>query len=253
MAEEEIPQAVRYQSQRLIPLSLKEATLDWQIIEGEPSSTEGLKILVVAMSNEIIDKYRSIADLSHLGLIGIEPEAFSLVRALIREEEGVAAILNIGAQSTSCNIAKNRTLEASYSLSISRRSLTQKIVQELNIDYDKALDLEKKYGIKGEGREGRIIYEILAPSIKSIPQQIKNAFEEFYQIDKRTIQKIILAGGTALLPGLREFLETSLQIKVEIANPFLGISYPSSLEEDLIKTAPILGVAVGLAKRNFLR
>jgi len=252
MKEEEISQAVRYQSRKVIPLSLKETTLDWQIIEGKPSTKDELKILVVAISNEVIKKYQSIANLAKLNLLGIEPEAFSLARSLVKEEKGVA-IIDIGAQSTTCNIIENKTLKTSYSLNISSKSFVQRISKRLNISYDEALELEKKYGIKEKvGGEGRIAYESLIPSIKFLSQQIENVFEEFSQMEDGRIEKIILAGGAALLPGLKEFLEDFFKKEVEIANPFFGISYPSSVEQELIKVAPIFGVATGLAKRNFL-
>lgn len=77
MKEQEIPQAVRYQSRRFIPIPLKDATLDWQIVKGSPLKKERLEILVVAVPNEIMSKYKSIANLANLDLVAIEPEAFS--------------------------------------------------------------------------------------------------------------------------------------------------------------------------------
>lgn len=252
MKEAEIPQAINYQSRRVIPLPQKDITLDWQIVGGKPATQDELRVLLVAISNEIIKKYQSIAALAGLNLVAIEPEAFSLTRSLAEEGKTVA-IVDIGAQSTNCNIVENKILKTSYSLNISSKSFFQRISKKFNVSYEEALELGKKYGIeKINEEEGRIIYETLIPLINLLTQQLKNVFEEFYQMNGGKIDKIILAGGAALLPGLKEFLENFFQKEAEIANPFSGISYSPSLEQALTQVAPFFGVAIGLAKRNLI-
>ena len=86
MGEDEVPQAVRYHVRPYIPLPLNEVTLDWFIIEGKPSKTP-LKILVVAIPNEVINQYQEIAELANLRLRILEPEVFALARASVKEDK----------------------------------------------------------------------------------------------------------------------------------------------------------------------
>ena len=87
MNRDEISQAIRFEARHHIPLPLAEVTLDWSIVEGEASDKKKtpLKILLVAVSNDLIDQYRQIVTISNLELRGLEVEAFGLVRALIGE------------------------------------------------------------------------------------------------------------------------------------------------------------------------
>lgn len=91
MTREELSQAVRYEARQYVPLPLAEVTLDWQIIEGEVSDQRKtkLKILLVAVPNEIINQYRKIAEISGLELQALEAEVFGLLRSLIGEEKRI--------------------------------------------------------------------------------------------------------------------------------------------------------------------
>ncbi len=63
---------------------------------------------------------------------------------------------------------------------------------------------------------------------------------------------IVLSGGGALIPFLPEFIQSKLNITVEIINPLRNIEYDPDLFQDLQpeKIAPLLAVAVGLAVRR---
>jgi type IV pilus assembly protein PilM len=66
------------------------------------------------------------------------------------------------------------------------------------------------------------------------------------------IDWIILSGGGALIPYLPEFVQSKLNIPIEIANPLRNIEYDpdifSSIQPE--KIAPLLSVAIGLAARK---
>ncbi|MBM3257955.1 MAG: hypothetical protein FJZ05_01950, partial [Candidatus Nealsonbacteria bacterium] len=127
MTREELPQAIRYEAKQYVPLPLSEVTLDWQIINDKPlaNGKAGYKILLVAAPNEIISQYQEIARLAQLELFSLEAETFSLMRALISEEEKrPIALIDIGAQSTTCTIVDKRALKSSHSFDTSGNDFT---------------------------------------------------------------------------------------------------------------------------------
>jgi len=67
----------------------------------------------------------------------------------------------------------------------------------------------------------------------------------------KEIDKIILAGGTALLPGILEYFRNYFKKEIEIANPFLKIFFPPILEKNLKEMGPAYAIAVGAALRGF--
>jgi len=257
MTREELPQAIRYEAKQYVPLPLSEVTLDWQIIDDKPlaNGKTGYRILLVAAPNEIISQYQEIAKLSQLELFSLEAETFSLMRALIGEEEKrPIALIDIGAQSTTCTIVDKRALKSSHSFDISGNDLTSIIAKALNIDFAEAEKLKKQYGIKvltaEEGQNAQNIRAVLVPLIDMVLREIQGIFSSFSQQEKKEIQKVIIAGGTALLPGLKDYFKESLQKEVEIANPFKNIFYPPVLEDVLREMGPSYSIAVGTALRG---
>ena len=255
MTKEELSEAVMFEARQHVPLPLIEVTLDWQVIEGKipegkisNQKKTDLKILLIAVPNEVINQYQVIAQLCKLKLFALEAEVFGLIRSLIREEEGgVVVLVDIGAQSTTCNIIENRILKRSYSLDVSANELTKLISKGLNIDYREAEGLKRKYGLTTSERK---IREILLPLIDLILIEIDKISKNFYQQESKEVQKIILAGGQALLPGLKEYFESHLKKEIEIANPFSNLLYPPILENTLKEIGPSYAIAVGMALRG---
>ena len=91
---------------------------------------------------------------------------------------------------------------------------------------------------------------MLLPLIDLALKEIEMIAKNFHQIEGKEIQKFIIAGGTALLPGLKEYFEDYLKKEVEIANPFSKIFYPPILEKTLKKMGPAYAIAVGMALRG---
>lgn len=257
MTREELPQAIRYEAKQYIPLPLSEVTLDWQIIDDKPlaNGKAGYKILLVAAPNEIISQYQEIAKLSQLELFSLEAETFSLMRSLIGEEEKrPIALIDIGAQSTTCTIIDKRALKSSHSFDVSGNDFTSTIAKALNIDPVEAEKLKKQYGIRvlaaEQEQNAQNIRAILIPLIDMVLREIQGIFSNFSQQEKKEIQKVIIAGGAALLPGLKDYFKESLQKEVEIANPFQNIFYPPVLEDTLKEMGPSYSIAVGASLRG---
>ena len=65
-----------------------------------------------------------------------------------------------------------------------------------------------------------------------------------------SLEKIILTGGAALLPGIVDYLSKELDIRVILGDPWAGVQYPSDLKPVLSSLGPKFSVAIGLALRE---
>jgi type IV pilus assembly protein PilM len=256
MSKEELSQAVLYEAKRHVPVPFGEVTLDWQIIESIPSKEKKTKteILLVAVPNEVIYQYQAIAKASNLELLALEAEVFGLIRSLVGEESPQPlALIDLGAHTTTCSILENKALHTSHSFDLSGNELTQVLSKGLGVDYTKAEKLKKKYGIlnnqKVEEKKGQQIREILLPLIDIMLREINRVCQDFSKSEGKEIKKFILAGGTALLPGLKEYFYDSFKKEVEIADPFSNMFYPPILEKTLKKMGPSFAIVVGMALR----
>ena len=249
MTEEELPQAVSYEARQHIPLPLQEVTLDWQIIKSNQRAAQksaSIEILLVAVPNEIIQQYQQIAEDSQLELLSLEAEVFGLTRALIseREKKETVVLVDMGARSTTINIIDKGVLKISHSFDTSGNDLTNVIAKGLNLDYREAEKAKKKDGLLPSESKVR---ESILPLIDLILNEIKKIIPSFYRTEQKEIQRIILAGCTALLPGIGDYFHKSLGKPTEIANPFTDIYYPPILEDTFKKIGPSYAIAIGIA------
>lgn len=252
MDKDELEEAIKYEVRSYIPVPLSEVTLDWVVTEGVISKTP-IRILVVAVLNDVITQYQTIARLSGLKVKILEPETFALVRASLKkgDEKKLISIIDIGARSTTCNILENSSLKISYSFNVGGNELTQVLAKSLNIDYNKAEVTKRKIGLTaGNDQSSKSVKDVLLPLVDSMVGEIKKTFRDFYKNEGKEIEKIILAGGLTILPGLKDYFAKEFQKPIEIVNPFSDISCPPSLKENLEKKGPAYVIAVGLALKS---
>ena len=251
MPREELPQAGQFEARRHIPLPMSEVVLDWQVI-GEKDVSQNLNnfnVLLVAVPNEVIRQYEEIARLARMKIIALEAEVFSLLRSLAREEKEAAILIDIGARSTTVSIADAGIIKISHSFDTAGNDLTSLISRALNLEMKNAETIKQKHGILSSDSadsKGAIM-----PMIDLISGEIKKVSQNFYLQENKRPQKIILAGGSALLPGLPDYFSKAAEMKVEIANPFASIYCPPILNDVLRKMGPAYAVAVGAALRGF--
>lgn len=254
MSKDELPEAIKYEVRPYVPLPLSEITLDWSVSEGEISKTP-LKILVVAIPNEIIVQYQEIAHLADLKLRALEPEVFALARTSVKnkDKKRTIGLIDIGARSTTCSILEQEIFKTSYSFNLAGNELTETMARSLDISYNKAEELRKKYGLVSDSTfEGsqRSIKEILVPLIDSILEEVKKVFRNFYLKEGKKVEKIILAGGLVLTPGLKEYFAAELKKEIELIDPFSGISFPAILGATLKEMGPTYAIAAGTALKG---
>ena len=246
MTKEEIPSAVEIEARRHVPVPLSEVAFDWQILNKMPKKGEKIKILLVAVPLEVVNQYKAFAESLKLKLISLEPEVFSLAR-VFGQEDKVVALFDLGARSTTCSIVERKTLYTSFSLDIGGDFFSERIAKGLGIEIEKGEKLKREVGLAEESK----VREILIPLLNSIIHEGEKIFQNYEGKRNRKVEKIILTGGNANLPGLVEYFKIQFKREVEIGNPFKKIFYPPILEETLKEMGPSFAVATGLALRGF--
>lgn len=251
MPEKEIARAVEFEAHRHIPLPLSEVNFDWQIIEKQEvsSASSRPKILLVAVPNKVIQQYQRMITLTDLRLEGLEAEVFSLIRGALssQDREKVLCLVDLGWQTSTLTIAEKGFLKQSVTFEFSGRKLADILARHFQVDLQEGERIKNKYGLNPEKKE---VSDVLKPEIDLLSEQIKKICENFFQKEAKKVEKIILAGGSADLPYLKEYLEKSLAKRVEVANPFSNISYPPLLKARLRQLGPSLCIAVGVALRG---
>ncbi|MFA5310591.1 MAG: pilus assembly protein PilM, partial [Candidatus Paceibacterota bacterium] len=250
-----IANAVGFEARKYIPLPLSELVLDWQLMSKEPSPKENSKILVMAVPKIIVEQYKTIAEQAGLELTALEAEAMALKRAVVNENDPTSCLLEIGFQSTNINIVEDGFMKMSFSFDIAGKDLTFSISETLNISTGDAEIIKKKQGLL-VNEEGNISH-ILTPILSVISERTRKVIKDFESKEGKTVEKVVIAGGTSLLPGILEYFTESLnqdeaQPKiVEIAKPFVKVAYPPILDKKMEEINPTYAIALGEALRKF--
>jgi type IV pilus assembly protein PilM len=247
MKEQELADAVKFEARRHVPIPLSEVVLDWQLIGKQSKKSKMHRILLVAVPKEIITYYEEIARYAGLKLVGLEAEVFGNIRAYLKDDEHPVVLVDAGAQTTTVSIVYKNTLRLSHTIDTGGNSFTERISKALSVDYRKAEEEKMNKGMHIVSGDVRI----LLPIADLVLTEIRKIIDTFGRQESAEIQKIVLTGGSARLPGLREYMEKQLEKKTEITEPFSNILYPPILEEQLHEMGPSYAVAVGMALRGF--
>lgn len=273
ISEKELVEAIPFEARKYIPVPADEVQFNWSIVEKSAQQSNALKspdspaskgvlsgasnkiqVLLVAVPKEIINRYKNIA--KSVGLIAeFEVEAFSAARSLIKkgiDDKGVLIIADIGAKSTDICVVDGGLLRMSHNFESSGSNITKALSEGVKLSLEKAEEFKIKKGIKLASSEKSALDSIL-PLIDMIIFEIQRIDMNYRQrTDGRKVQKIILSGGSANLPGLVDYISNHLGIAVTIADPFSELSVSSVLSQTLREIGPTFSVAVGLAERNLV-
>lgn len=244
MPQEELSKAVRYEARKYVPVPINEVQFDWMRVD-HLSDEKSIKILTVAVPNELIEKYDRIAKLLGIELVNVELETFSAARSLVSGDSSPAMVLDVGSRNTNMSITEKGLVLVHHNLDVSGLSFTQVLSRGLSIDMNRAEELKRKNGLSAQGE----ISDLLRPLVDKIISEIEKTIEEYINQGGTKPMRIILNGGSAAMPGLSSYLQSALKIKVEKGNPFSNIEVPRELNETLAKDGPEFTVATGLALR----
>lgn len=238
MPEDEIKNAIRFEIEENIPLSLDESYYDWQILGDSEGKIDHMDILTAVAPKSVIDPYNNL--IKNAGLIPkvFELESIASSRAIIKnlKTERPTMMVNLGSTQISFVIFSGEAPRFSTSINTPfRNHLTYYISEHLKISMEEAEKLKRLVGMDKTKYEGRV-FEALESTIKNIATQIQdysdyyNSYPQHEHISAPKISKIILCGGDANLTGVAPYLSTILKLPVELGNPWINI-LPAPLKE----------------------
>lgn len=252
---------VPIEARKYIPMTMNEVTLDWFVIperakkadvpSPDQAATTDTHVLLAAIYNESLKRYRSVVQ--HAGVaVGMnEIESFSVIRSSVHEDDATVMVLDLGASSTKMYIVSAGILHETHRMPLGGQDLTSSIAQALKIQVSEAEEVKRQMGFTADGYDPRISEALRGP-IERIVFETKRVIERYEGEGSEKVEKVFLAGGGALLRGLRETMETTFALPVVLTNPFSKVEYPAFLEETLQEAGPSFAVAMGVALRRLM-
>lgn len=248
MNREEVDAAIPIEAKRYVPTPLAEITMDWEIVETDEEAKR-VKVLLAVVPNDVVSKYRRIAEIAKIEISAVEIESFSLVRSLLGRERGVAAIVNIGAQSTAITIADNRIIRLNSNVGRGSREITMMLARSLSIDTERAEAMKREVGFSTKPEE-KEISDVITQAADALFNEIERIFSVYNRSHERKIERVVLSGGGASLAGFVDYAAQRTGLETALGNPFSMTVYPALMQPILKEAGPGFGIAVGLALRQ---
>src|SRR3989344_3590379 len=265
---DQLKRMIPIEARKYIPIPVSEVTLDWFVIpreEGEqsafdrvqketPLQAKGQEVLLVAIHNETLKNYQTIATNAGLKINFYEIEIFSAVRSSVGHGIAPILVVDLGAATTKIYIVERGIVRSSHLLSAGGQHMTENLARSLGWEFEKAERVKRERGLVNSNAyspdENDKIKSALLSTLSRIFSEVNRVLLSYGQRYNKNVSRVVLAGGGASLPGLKEVAHESLSAEVEIANPFSHAEAPAFLEEVLREIGPGFAVAVGIALRT---
>jgi len=260
--EEEIASVVPTEARKYIPVPISEVSLDYFILPKKEASFEEInnpdfspvandkkEILVVALQNDAVSKYRSIVSQTELQASFFEIEIFSSIRANFEHELSLVLLMDFGASSTKLSLVEFGTVKSYHTVNRGGADISDSISRSLSIPFSEAEKMKKEFGLFDNSKE-QSLSEVIKGHTDYIFSETNNVLLGYERKYNRTVSKVILTGGGSLLKGLKEIAGNNFQAEVEVGHPFSKVTTPAFLEKVLEAVGPEFAVALGLALRK---
>lgn len=250
LSEEELASALKWEAEQYVPIPLAEVTLAHQVIgETKQDARQKTEVLLVAAPNRLIDKLLKVLKTAGLNPISLETEILSMARSLVPPDSEAALLVDLGARATDIAIVEQGQVVFTRSISTAGEALTRAVASGLGLEAGQAEEYKKAYGVDPKKLEGKIS-QVIEPILEVMVKEMEQAIQFYQQEKEKTVKRIVLTGGTAILPEVVTLLVKKLTIETQIGDPFPQIVKDSLLDKIPKSDLPFYAVAVGLAMKE---
>ena len=257
LRDDEMGMQVEAEANQYIPFSLDEVSLDYCVVGPSTTSAGDVEVLIAASRKDRVQDRQGLAEAAGLKPAILDIESYAsrlamqrLISALPGDGKDVlVALFEIGAENTSIKVLRDNELLYDRDQAFGGAQLTQLISRQYGFSFEEA-EIKKLSGDLPEDFQNAI----LAPFVDSLSQEIGRALQYFFtSTPHHKVHYVMLAGGTATLPGLKDRVTALTGFASMVVNPFEGMKLGSAVRESkLRREAPSYLTACGLAMRRFL-
>jgi len=256
LREDELEIQVETEANQYIPFALEEVNLDFQVVGPSPSSPEEQEVLIAATRKEKVEDRVAVAESAGLKPLVMDVESYAqqsalsmVVKQLPKEgRDRNVAVVDIGANVMNVSVLRNDQSVYTREQAFGGNQLTQDIVSRYGMSAEEAEAAKRSNSLPDDFES-----EVLRPFMENLAIEVQRALQFFFTSTQySSVDNILLAGGSAVIPGLEEVVSTRTQVETIVANPFAQMQTSPRIQlKRLVLDAPSLIVACGLAMRRF--
>jgi type IV pilus assembly protein PilM len=257
----QLENAIRFRAHEALPIPIEEAVIDWQILDEWENEEGGTtrRILLVVAYRDLLDRYVEACKKAGIRLVGIDLEAFALLRVIaepLPAEAGPTSaaivVVSVGHDRSTFAVSDGRVCEFTRVLDWGGASLNVAIARELDIAPSEAEPIKRTLSLTHvdtpEGLtedQARRARDGIQRQLQSFARELVSSLQ-FYQKQPNSlgIGEIVLTGGTAHLHGLAEELQTLIGVSVRPGDPLTRVKVGKKIKD--AEQVGSLATAIGL-------
>lgn len=263
ITEDKFQSVIPIEARKYIPVPISEVTLDWFVLPKDIDSSESnimdsktsqpildtkTEVLVVAIHNDILNRYQEILKKTELHSESFEMEIFSNIRSSFSHDLAPVLLIDFGASKTKLSIIEEGVVHVFHVVNRGGCDITKNISASLGVSFVEAEKLKREVGL--DVNSNPEVADIIRLSIEYILADANSVVFAYQKKYNKNISKVILTGGGSLTKGLKDKSISNFNTEVVYSNPFAKTEAPAFLEPILEISGPEFSVAVGLALRQ---
>jgi type IV pilus assembly protein PilM len=256
--EKQLHNAIRFRAQEALPIPLDEAVIDYQVLSErvDENGSRTRRVLLVVVYRDLVDRYVAACRKAGLKLVGIDLEAFGLLRALPdapATDDARVVVCSLGHERTIVAVSAGETCEFTRVLEWGGLSLDVAVARALDVAPSEAEPVKRTLSLlepaeawTGLAAEQAVrAREALQRELETFSRELISSLQ-FYQGQPGSlgIGEIVLTGGTAHLPGLDVELGNLIGVRVNVGDPLARVRPGKRISGD--EQLGSLAVAIGL-------
>lgn len=268
--ESDIETNISIEAAQYIPYPIEEIYLDFEKKGLSQASNDIQDVMLVATRKENVDTREAALKEAGLTPAIVDVEAYALENtfrllseglpkaggggqiSLDKPRESLTALVDIGATITNLYILQDNRVIFTREQGFGCDQLTVRIAEAYGLTREQAEQAKRSGQVADD-----FAATILEPFKQILAEQIGHGLQFFFSSDqfaagRYNVDAVVLLGGGAMIMGLDRVAADVLGIATVVANPFRSMGSASKVNSSaLLRDAPLLAVACGLALRSF--
>jgi type IV pilus assembly protein PilM len=252
LSARECQEQVSLAAANLIPFPMEEVAWDFDLLGPVADQPEMQEALLVATRRDNVEHRQAVLEFAGLKARVVDTESFALEGAfnLFDDTAGkTVALLDVGASTTTLSIFHDGRIVYMRDQPFGGSQLTHDIMRHYEVSLEEAGRAKRQGGLPDDYE-----HAVLGPFLDNLGQEAGRALQ-FYRAaasEEDAVERVLLCGGCASLPGVAQYVGPHVGVPVELADPLAALSSTSRARAGGLEKEPYsLMVACGLALRSF--
>lgn len=251
LVEDQARRAVVYEAEGVLPLTLDEVYYH-ALFHRSRAATH--HVLFAAAPRRIIDAY--VKALRDAGLVAIafDVESAALAQSIVGMQPEPVLVADIGGRATVISVVERGEVHSAVTATIAGDAFTDRVARTLGIAPEEAEARKREQGVAAAASAD--VRQALADALAPLVVEMRRTAQYHELHTGRVIRELLLAGGSARMPGIAEHLAAETQLVVSVGDPWatrpIGFSaqFSDADREHLRGARGAFATVVGLALRG---